>query len=283
MLRAEFVKMKRTTLFWMHILVPIVGTGIVLWYYKRLGALDMNVKSIGEFLEILSLAFPTLSGIVCTLGTEMEVDAGNMQVLLGGVAGKCRAGGVKLVALLLLGAMGTLLALGSYLVGIYLYSGESFSGELLLFTVESVFILLGTQIATYVIHFFVSLKWHKGVVIGAGIVESMLSALFLTGITFKENCPDVRNTKIVDIFQTIEEYTNDITVYDPWANPEKVKYEYGINIVTELPIGKKYDAVINAVAHKQFTDLDIRSLIVENGVVYDVKGTLPREVVDARL
>ena len=118
MLRAEFVKMKRTTLFWMHILVPIVGTGIVLWYYKRLGALDMNVKSIGEFLEILSLAFPTLSGIVCTLGTEMEVDAGNMQVLLGGVAGKCRAGGVKLVALLLLGAMGTLLALGSYLVGI---------------------------------------------------------------------------------------------------------------------------------------------------------------------
>lgn len=182
MLRAEFVKMKRTTLFWMHILVPIVGTGIVLWYYKRLGALDMNVKSIGEFLEILSLAFPTLSGIVCALGTEMEVDAGNMQVLLGGVAGKCRAGGVKLVALLLLGAMGTLLALGSYLVGIYLYSGESFSGELLLFTVESVFILLGTQIATYVIHFFVSLKWHKGVVIGAGIVESMLSALFLTGM-----------------------------------------------------------------------------------------------------
>ena len=121
MLRAEFVKMKRTTLFWMHILVPIVGTGIVLWYYKRLGALDMNVKSIGEFLEILSLAFPTLSGIVCALGTEMEVDAGNMQVLLGGVAGKCRAGGVKLVALLLLGAMGTLLALGSYLVGIYVF------------------------------------------------------------------------------------------------------------------------------------------------------------------
>ena len=131
MLRAEFVKMKRTTLFWMHILVPIVGTGIVLWYYKGLGALHMNVKSIGEFLEILSLAFPTLSGIVCALGTEMEVDAGNMQVLLGGVAGKCRAGGVKLVALLLLGV-------GSYLVGsicilenlsvasYYFYCGVSF-------------------------------------------------------------------------------------------------------------------------------------------------------------
>ena len=86
------------------------------------------------------------------------------------------------MALLLLGAMGTLLALGSYLVGSYLYSGESFSGELLLFSVESVFILLGTQIAIYVIHFFLSLKRHKGVVIGAGIVESMLSALFLTGM-----------------------------------------------------------------------------------------------------
>lgn len=107
--------------------------------------------------------------------------------------------------------------------------------------------------------------------------------ILILGITFKENCPDIRNTKIVDVFQTIEEYTNNITVYDPWANPEKVKYEYGINIVTELPTDEKYDAIINAVAHKQFADLDIRSLVVENGVVYDVKGTLPREVADARL
>lgn len=107
--------------------------------------------------------------------------------------------------------------------------------------------------------------------------------ILILGITFKENCPDVRNTKVVDIFQTIEEYTNNITVYDPWANPEKVKYEYGINIVTELPTDEKYDAIINAVAHKQFADLDIRSLVVENGVVYDVKGTLPREVADDRL
>lgn len=107
--------------------------------------------------------------------------------------------------------------------------------------------------------------------------------ILILGITFKENCPDVRNTKIVDIFQTLEEYTNNITVFDPWANPENVKYEYGIEIITELPAVEKFDAIINAVAHKQFTQLDIRSLCVENGVVYDVKGTLPLDIIDARL
>lgn len=107
--------------------------------------------------------------------------------------------------------------------------------------------------------------------------------ILILGITFKENCPDVRNTKIVDIYQTLQEYTNNITVYDPWANPEKVKREYGIDIVTELPAGEKFDAIINAVAHKQFTEFDIRSLCKENGVVYDVKGILPRDIVDARL
>lgn len=107
--------------------------------------------------------------------------------------------------------------------------------------------------------------------------------ILILGITFKENCPDVRNTKIVDIYQTLEEYTSNITVFDPWANPEKVKHEYDIDIVTKLPTGKKFDAVINAVAHKQFTELDVRSLTVEKGVVYDVKGTLPRDIIDARL
>ncbi|WP_229112591.1 nucleotide sugar dehydrogenase [Bacteroides xylanisolvens] len=107
--------------------------------------------------------------------------------------------------------------------------------------------------------------------------------ILILGITFKENCPDVRNTKIVDIYKTLEEYTRNITVYDPWANPEKVSHEYNIDIVTELPIDEKYDAVVYAVAHKQFANLDLRSLCVENGVIYDVKSVLPREIVDARL
>ena len=106
--------------------------------------------------------------------------------------------------------------------------------------------------------------------------------ILLMGVTFKENCPDVRNTKIVDIYTTLQEYTNYVTVYDPWANADVVKHEYGIDITTELPI-EKFDAVIMGVAHKQFLSLDVKSLVKEGGVIYDVKGLLPRDIVDGRL
>lgn len=107
--------------------------------------------------------------------------------------------------------------------------------------------------------------------------------ILLLGITFKENCPDVRNTKIVDIYHTLEEYTKNITVFDPWANGDHVKHEYGLDIVNELPAGEKYDAVILGVAHKEFLELDVKSLVKDGGVIYDVKGILPRDVVDGRL
>lgn len=106
--------------------------------------------------------------------------------------------------------------------------------------------------------------------------------ILIMGITFKENCPDIRNTKVVDIYTTLKEYTNNITVYDPWANAGHVRHEYGLEVVNKLP-EMKYDAVILAVAHKEFLDMDVKSLIKENGVVYDVKGILPRDVVDGRL
>ena len=106
--------------------------------------------------------------------------------------------------------------------------------------------------------------------------------ILLMGVTFKENCPDVRNTKIVDIYTTLQDYTNNVTVYDPWANADVVKHEYGIDITTELPI-EKFDAVIMGVAHKQFLSLDVKSLVKEGGVIYDVKGLLPRDIVDGRL
>ena len=106
--------------------------------------------------------------------------------------------------------------------------------------------------------------------------------ILLMGVTFKENCPDVRNTKIVDIYTTLQEYTNNVTAYDPWANADVVKHEYGIDITTELPI-EKFDAVIMGVAHKQFLSLDVKSLVKEGGVIYDVKGLLPRDIVDGRL
>ena len=180
MLRAEFQKMKRTALFWMHVFVPVIGAGIVLWYYEGLGMLHMNARSIGEFMEILSLVFPALSGIVCALAVEMETEAGNMQVLLGGVSGNCRAAAAKLLALLLLAGLGTVLALGCYIAGVWLETGEKFSVDLMIFLVKCVFVLLETQLTTYVIHLFLSLKWQKGITIGAGIVESMLGALCLT-------------------------------------------------------------------------------------------------------
>lgn len=111
--------------------------------------------------------------------------------------------------------------------------------------------------------------------------------ILLLGITFKENCPDIRNTKIVDIYQTLREYTSYITVYDPWANPDCVKHEYGIEITNNTPenLFGKFDAVILGVAHREFVDFDVQKFLADesNGVIYDVKGVLPRDIVDARL
>lgn len=108
------------------------------------------------------------------------------------------------------------------------------------------------------------------------------SNILILGVTFKENCPDIRNTKVIDIYHTLLEYTNNITVFDPWADAAQVKHEYDLDIDTELPAGK-YEAVILAVAHENFRSIDVKSLLSENGVVYDVKGFLDRDVVDARL
>ena len=106
--------------------------------------------------------------------------------------------------------------------------------------------------------------------------------ILILGITFKENCPDIRNTKVVDIYHTLQEYTDNITVCDPWAASDRVEKEYGIGVVSRVP-AEKFDAVILAVAHKEFLDLDVRSFVRDGGVVYDVKGVLDRKMVDARL
>ncbi len=109
--------------------------------------------------------------------------------------------------------------------------------------------------------------------------------ILILGITFKENCPDIRNTKIVDIYHTLQEYTSNITIYDPWANPERVRKEYGIDVAYQSSslTPHSFDAVILAVAHDQFRDLDVSQLVRPGGVIYDVKGFLPRDIVDGRL
>ncbi len=106
--------------------------------------------------------------------------------------------------------------------------------------------------------------------------------ILMLGITFKENCPDIRNTKVVDIYHTLEEYTSNITVFDPWANPEEVKHHYGIDIVSELP-QERFDLAIVAVAHNKFCEIDFATLKSQGTLIYDVKNFVDRDVVDERL
>lgn len=109
------------------------------------------------------------------------------------------------------------------------------------------------------------------------------SKILILGITFKENCPDIRNTKVVDIIHTLNEYTDNITVFDPWADKENVKRAYNVDIANEMPEDGDFDAIILAVGHNEFTSSDLRSKLRPNGVIYDVKGVLDRTIIDGRL
>jgi UDP-N-acetyl-D-galactosamine dehydrogenase len=106
--------------------------------------------------------------------------------------------------------------------------------------------------------------------------------VLLLGFTFKENCPDVRNTKIIDVILSLQDYHIDVTTFDPWANPIEVMHEYNIETKQTLP-NEKYDAIILGVAHNEFLDIDLNALKKEIAVVYDVKGILDRNTIDGRL
>lgn len=107
--------------------------------------------------------------------------------------------------------------------------------------------------------------------------------ILILGITFKENCPDVRNTKVVDVLNALKDYDVNITIYDPWANPEEVKHEYGWESVKELGNVKDCDAILLAVAHDQFYNIDFDSICNEKKVIYDVKGVLDSKITDGKL
>jgi UDP-N-acetyl-D-galactosamine dehydrogenase len=134
---------------------------------------------------------------------------------------------------------------------------------------------LNDGMGTYVANQVIKCMNKKGILVKD-------SKILILGFSFKENCPDIRNTKIIDIYSTLSEYTGNITVCDPWADSGKAKKEYGLDIVSQLP-DDRFDAVILAVAHDQFCGLDISSMVRPGGVVYDVKGILPRNQVDGRL
>ncbi len=133
---------------------------------------------------------------------------------------------------------------------------------------------LNDSMGEYVASQVVKLMIKKGIPVNG-------AQLLLLGITFKENCPDVRNTKIVDVVTALEGYGINVTIYDPWANPEEVRHEYDLTCHSELVSGTKYDSIVLGVAHKEFLELDLNSLIKENSVVYDVKGILKNS--DAKL
>jgi UDP-N-acetyl-D-galactosamine dehydrogenase len=97
------------------------------------------------------------------------------------------------------------------------------------------------------------------------------SNILVLGITFKENCPDVRNTKVVDVITGLKEYETNVTVYDPWANPAEVKHEYGLDIISKLP-EREFDAVVLAVTHAEFEAINYRTLLKEDGVWYNLKA-----------
>lgn len=108
------------------------------------------------------------------------------------------------------------------------------------------------------------------------------SRLLMLGITFKENCPDVRNTKIVDVVRALCDYGIQVDIYDPWANPAEVKHEYNLTTLNEVP-AQKYDAVVLGVSHKEFLSLDITAFKKDKAVIYDVKGVLHDAIVDGKL
>lgn len=129
-----------------------------------------------------------------------------------------------------------------------------------------------------------------GEYVASQVVKSMIkkgikvngSEVLMLGITFKENCPDVRNTKIVDVIAALEDYSIKVTTYDPWADPVEVMHEYKLNCRPELIEGQKFDAIVLGVAHNEFKELDFDLLKKEGAVVYDVKGIL-NTVADAKL
>jgi UDP-N-acetyl-D-galactosamine dehydrogenase len=109
------------------------------------------------------------------------------------------------------------------------------------------------------------------------------SKILLFGFTFKEDCPDVRNTKVIDIINELNNFGCDVTIVDPWANVEEVEKEYGILTYKDVPNQHRYDSIILAVGHQKFKNLSFDSYLNENHIIYDVKGILEKDVIDGRL
>jgi UDP-N-acetyl-D-galactosamine dehydrogenase len=135
---------------------------------------------------------------------------------------------------------------------------------------------------------------NMGLYVAAQVIRLMVksgaslpkSRILVLGITFKENCPDVRNTRVVDVVHELKAYGAAVDIYDPWADAAVVKHEYGLDILTQAPVKAQYDGIVVAVAHEQFREMapaDIHAWGRAGHVLYDIKSLLPADQVDARL
>jgi UDP-N-acetyl-D-galactosamine dehydrogenase len=125
----------------------------------------------------------------------------------------------------------------------------------------------------------IKLMIQRGIVVAG-------ARILLLGLTFKENCPDLRNTRVVDLAREFREYGASVDIHDPWADKAQARHEYGIELLGSEPQSGAYDAIVVAVAHDEFRALGVEGLRrLANGraVIYDIKGLFPKDAVDARL
>jgi len=130
-----------------------------------------------------------------------------------------------------------------------------------------------------------------GAYVAANVIKSMIkkghriagSDILVMGITFKENCPDIRNSKVIDVIEELQDFGANVQVYDPWADAAEVKKEYGVELISDIT-NKTYDAIVAAVSHKEFENIDVKELRKnDTTVIYDIKGIIPKQLVDCRL
>ena len=135
---------------------------------------------------------------------------------------------------------------------------------------------MNDSMGSYVADRVIKLMLKKG-------IQVLNSHILILGFTFKENCPDVRNTKVIDIVRSLQEYNINVTVYDPWADREEVMKEYGLKILNKISYEKQFEAIISAVAHHEFDNLNLKSLLSSKSVFFDVKSIHRKNIIDSRL
>lgn len=177
-LTAEFMKMRRTWLLWIHLVMPLAGIVVFLLYYRISAWSDWG--KISGYMEVLSAVSPTLAGIICALAADQEKQAGHLQNLLGGTESRTLNVGAKLGMLLLWNLAAMLLAVTGFGAGFWLWVSKLSLPGSFYFVLTALLWL--PQILSYCFHFFLGLRFSKGVTIGVGIVESLLASLLMTGL-----------------------------------------------------------------------------------------------------